>query len=145
MPTTPERRHVDVVGAVIVDRGLVLCARRGPGSQEGLWEFPGGKVEAGETPEQALVREIHEELGCAITVAGRVEETTHAYDHATVTLTTYWATLGPDTGSPGTDTTSAPVPREHSELRWVAPEDLHALVWAPADVPAVARITHDLT
>jgi 8-oxo-dGTP diphosphatase len=134
---TPERRHVDVVGAVIVDRGRVLCARRGPGPQEGLWEFPGGKIESGETPEQALAREIREELGCAITVGGRVDETTHPYDHVTVTLTTYWATLVHGTPSP--------VPHEHSELRWVEPGHLHALTWAPADVPAVARITHDLT
>lgn len=124
----PLRRHVTVVGAVIVRDGAVLCAQRGPGSQAGLWEFPGGKVEAGETPTAALVREIREELGCDVTVGDEVTTTTHAYDAVTVTLTTFWCTVPAH---------QEPRAHEHAALRWVAPCDLGGLEWAPADVPAV--------
>ena len=64
-------KQIDVVGAVIVRDGRILCARRGAGgAQAGLWEFPGGKVEVGESPARALVREIREELGCTIAAIG---------------------------------------------------------------------------
>lgn len=121
------KRTVDVVGAVIVRDGRVLCAQRGPGDQAGLWEFPGGKIEDNEPAQAALVREIHEELGCAITVGERVATTVHEYDHVIVSLTTYWATI--ENGDP--------VAQEHASLAWVFPGDLHDLNWAPADVEAV--------
>lgn len=121
-------RHVHVVGAVIARGDDVLCARRGPGPQQGLWEFPGGKIEPGETPQHALAREIHEELGCTISVGDEVTTTTHAYDAVTVTLTTFHATIVDD---------REPHPHEHAELRWLSAYDLAALDWAPADVPAV--------
>ena len=130
MPGTT--RHVHVVGAVITRDGAVLCARRGPGPQQGLWEFPGGKIEPGETPEQALAREIVEELGCTITVGAQVTTTTHAYDAVTVTLTTFHATIVDD---------REPHPHEHSELRWVPAYELPTLDWAPADIPAVDLLT----
>ncbi|MDO7867632.1 (deoxy)nucleoside triphosphate pyrophosphohydrolase [Nocardioides jiangxiensis] len=140
MPTPePVRRHVAVVGAVIVRDGLVLCARRGPGSQAGLWEFPGGKVEAGESPTEALAREVREELGCAVTVGDEVTTTTHAYEAVTVTLTTYWCSLAatPDATHA---TVLEPIPHEHAELAWLAPAELDRLAWAPADIPAVELV-----
>lgn len=122
---------IRVVGAIIMRNGAILCAQRGPaGSLAGLWEFPGGKLEEGEAPEEALEREIREELGCVITVDRHVETTTHVYDFATISLATYLCTL----------MEGEPEPSEHSELRWVAPRALHELEWAPADLPAVARI-----
>lgn len=128
------RRHIDVVGAVIVRDGLVLCAQRGPGGETGgLWEFPGGKIEPGEVPRDALAREIVEELGCHVLVGDEVATTTHEYDFGIVTLTTFYCELIDGT----------PAATEHGALIWLAPADLDSLEWAPADVPAVARIRSD--
>ena len=122
---------VEVVGAVIVKHGLVLCARRGPGGPlGGLWEFPGGKVEPGETPQEALEREIVEELGCRVRVGAEIATTRHEYDFATIILTTHYCEL----------VAGDPQATEHAELRWIAPRQLGAVEWAPADVPAVERI-----
>ncbi|MDL9978093.1 (deoxy)nucleoside triphosphate pyrophosphohydrolase [Microbacterium candidum] len=116
--------RIEVVGAVIVRDGRILAARRGPGmSVPGVWEFPGGKIEPGETPEEALRRELVEELGCTVQVGDRVTST----DHGHVTLTTYYCRL----------VEGMPHPFEHSELRWLAPDALADLDWAPADIPAV--------
>ena len=123
-------KHVQVVGAVILRDGLVLCAQRGPGAQTGLWEFPGGKIEAGEAPADALVREIREELGCEIAVGDAVATTTHAYDTVTITLSTYFCEL----------ISGDPTPHEHANLEWRARQSLNELEWAPADIPAVAII-----
>nr|WP_269457234.1 (deoxy)nucleoside triphosphate pyrophosphohydrolase [Paraoerskovia marina] len=116
---------------MIIRDGMVLCAQRGPGgSLAGLWEFPGGKIEPGESPEVALVREIDEELGCAIAVGERVAYTEFEYDFGTVALATFYCRI----------TGQAPTNREHTSIRWVKPADLDALGWAPADIPAVDRI-----
>jgi 8-oxo-dGTP diphosphatase len=120
---------LEVVGAVIVDvNGAILCALRGPGrALAGHWEFPGGKIAEGESAEEALVREIQEELGCTITVGDMVADHVHAYPAVEIRLRTYWSRL----------TTGMPVATEHVELRWVKPALLEALKWAPADVPSV--------
>lgn len=124
-------KEIAVVGAVITRDGLVLCAQRGDGGQlPGLWEFPGGKLEPGESPQEALSREILEELRCEIEVGDEVTTTTHTYDFARISLTTYWSTL----------VRGVPKATEHAEFRWVPPADLHSLEWAPADVPAVRLI-----
>lgn len=116
--------RIEVVGAVIVRDGRILAARRGPGmSLAGMWEFPGGKIEPGESPEEALRRELVEELGCTVEVGDRVTST----DHGPVTLTTYYCRV----------VDGMPHPSEHSELRWLESDGLEKLDWAPADIPAV--------
>lgn len=122
---------VRVVGAVIVRDGKILCAQRGPGGKlPGMWEFPGGKLEVGEAPEAALRREIQEELGCDVLVGEHLETTVHRYEFGTISLSTYWCTL----------VDGEPTPSEHSQLHWVDSTDLGAYEWAPADVPAVAKL-----
>lgn len=129
------KRQIDVVGAVIVRHGEVLCAQRGSsGSLPGMWEFPGGKIEPGETAPEALRREIWEELRCDIRVGDHITTTSHEYEFGIVNLTTYYCELA----------VGEPEMTEHSNLQWRRPADLANLDWAPADVPAVEQITADL-
>ncbi len=129
------KKQINVVGAVVVRDRQIMCAQRGPdGSLPGMWEFPGGKVEPEETPVSALEREIIEELQCEVRVGDPVATTTHEYDFGIVTLSTFYCEL----------VSGTPRLTEHAEVRWVEPEDLDELTWAPADVPAVKRIQIDL-
>ncbi|MDO9486672.1 MAG: (deoxy)nucleoside triphosphate pyrophosphohydrolase [Actinomycetota bacterium] len=129
------KRHIDVVGAVIVQDGLILCAQRGGDSGlAGLWEFPGGKIESGESKQAALKREITEELQCTIEVGPEVVTTLHEYEHGSLTLTTYYCHIVQGT----------PQLTEHSSMKWLRPDELDALEWAPADIPAIAQLRIDL-
>lgn len=121
------KKQIHVVGAVIVRDGMILCTQRGTGPLAGLWEFPGGKIEPGESPQAALEREIDEELECAVAVGDEVTTTAHEYEFGVVHLTTFWCSLLGERLSL----------TEHLEARWLAPSELRALPWAPADLPAV--------
>lgn len=129
-PPQNEKRHITVVGAVILDGDRIFCTQRGPGSLAGFWEFPGGKIEADESPEDALKREILEELDCTIAVGGAVTKTTYEYDFAFVTMTTYRCTL-----VSGTPTLS-----EHTDAKWLLPSELDSVEWAPLDLPTVSLL-----
>ncbi|QPK83991.1 (deoxy)nucleoside triphosphate pyrophosphohydrolase [Corynebacterium qintianiae] len=121
-------KQIDVVGAVFVRDGRVFAARRGAGkAMEGMWEFPGGKVEHGETPEQALIRELKEELLIDAKVGAKLTATSHQYEFGVVNLSTYYCEL----------VSGMPVLTEHAEVRWVPISDMMKLDWAPADIPAV--------
>jgi 8-oxo-dGTP diphosphatase len=124
---------VAVVCALIEDaKGRVLVAQR-PAHKHlgGLWEFPGGKVEPGETSEAALRREIAEELGCEIEVGAALAAVRHEYAEVTIELMPFAARLA--AGSP------APESREHQALRWVTAEELAALPMPAADAPILAE------
>lgn len=119
-----------MVGAVITRDDLILGARKARGPLAGYWEFPGGKVELGETPESALVREIREELACVVEVGLRLGQVTHAYEWATIKLSTYRCELREGT----------PTALEHSEVRWFPRSAIVELLWAPADRPTLALL-----
>jgi len=123
---------IRVVGAVFHDGERFLACRKKPGKPlEGHWEFPGGKIEPGETPEQALAREIHEELGLKAEVGPKVTITTYKYEFATIELTTFYCTLV-DGDLRLTD---------HDATKWVTPTEADNLTWAPADIPAVKALS----
>lgn len=123
---------IRVVGAIIERNGTVFAGRRNPDrSAGGLWEFPGGKVEPGESPEAALTREIREELGSDVAVGELIDRSTGEVGHTTIELSCYAATLlGPD---PHFST-------DHDALTWVAVDQLQDYDWAPGDVPIIARL-----
>ena len=122
---------IRVVGAVFHDGERFLACRKKPGKPlEGHWEFPGGKIEPGETPEQALAREIREELNLIAEVGQKVTTTTYEYDFATIELTTFYCTLV-DGDLRLTD---------HDATKWVTSTEAAHLAWAPADIPAVEAI-----
>lgn len=126
------KKRIEVTGAVLTDGNRVLAARRGPGrSLAGYWEFPGGKVEEGESPHESLSRELREELLCAVSVGDHITTTEHEYDFATIVLSTYFCKL----------LDGEPQLTEHEEVRWVSADKLHELEWAPADIPAVEIIS----
>lgn len=129
-------RDIHVVGAVVLSANKVLCVQRGPdGSLPGLWEFPGGKIEPGETAQEALAREIVEELQCHVAVGEQVTSTSHEYPFGIVHLTTFYCEL--IDGSPQLS--------EHSDMAWRDPAELRDLAWAPADIPAVQLIEKRLS
>lgn len=118
-----------MVGAAIVRDGRVLAARRTfPAEAAGRWEFPGGKVEPGETPEAALVREIAEELGCAIEVVGWLPGEVAIGDRHVLTVARARLVDGD------------PDPVEHDEIRWLAADELDSVDWLEPDVPFLAHL-----
>ena len=102
-------------------------------SLSGMWEFPGGKIEPHESPKEALVRELKEELLCTAEIGNLVQTTEHEYEFGIVILTTFYCSLIGD----------EPKLTEHSEIRWVQVADLDLLNWAPADIPAVKQVMRD--
>lgn len=128
-------RTVIVSAAVLIEDGKVLLSKRKSGTHlEGLWEFPGGKVEAGEDPRDALARELEEELGIRASVGEIVDVTFHRYDDAdkVVLLLFFEATRAP--GSP------EPRAVDVAEVGWFGPASLDPATFPPADVAVLAKV-----
>lgn len=124
---------VEVAAALIRDdAGRYLITRRRSGSHlEGLWEFPGGKIEPGELPEMALRRELIEELSATFQVGEEVETVRWEYPERTVVLHFYRCSLE----------SGAIAPRESQAMAWVAPERLAEFSFPPADRELISRLT----
>lgn len=128
------KKRIPVVAAVLIRGETILAAKRSSTmSLPGMWEFPGGKIELDESPEEALLRELKEELQCSAEIGEHIQTTEHEYEFGTVVLTTYYCFLK------GVE----PRLTEHSEIRWVHVTDLDTLDWAPADIPAVKHVMKD--
>jgi len=122
---------VRVTAAIIEEGGRVLIARRKPGRHMGgRWEFPGGKIEPGETPEQSLARELEEELAIEARVGALLCTASYEGDGVSLELLVYRVTR----------TAGTPALREHEELRWVSPADLPAYDLAESDRRVVAEL-----
>ncbi|MDE5877890.1 MAG: (deoxy)nucleoside triphosphate pyrophosphohydrolase [Muribaculaceae bacterium] len=122
-----DKKTIRVVGAAIIDSGRILVAQR-PYSDKAYkslkWEFPGGKIEPDETENEAIIREIREELGCDIEVDTLLPEIEHEYPDFILRMTVCLCHLLP---------LSKPKCLEHNSIRWLSPPELPALDWAAAD------------
>ena len=125
------RKIIEVVGAIIKDGERYLVGQRAANkSQGGLWEFMGGKIEPGETPEQALARECREELNLEIENESVIDSVVHEYPEKTIRLT-----LISCTPKPG----SVPSPNEHQSIRWVTREEMQEMNFAAADKELIQK------
>jgi len=128
-----KRFPVIVAAGVLVENQRVLLTQRKKGSHlAGAWEFPGGKVEAGEDPRDALVRELKEEIGIDVTVSDPVEVTFHAYPEKSVLLLFFAVTRRE--GSPD------PQALDVAAVKWAAGDALDDALFPPADVPILAKV-----
>ena len=131
---TSPRKHYNVVAAVIEVDGKVLCMQRGvtryPYTSH-LWEFPGGKIELGETPEQALHRELLEEMDLDVEVHELLATVTHDYPDFTITLAAYRCTAP----------TRHFLMREHAAFCWLPWNELPSLDWCAADARLIEQFT----
>ncbi|MFC5471585.1 8-oxo-dGTP diphosphatase MutT [Cohnella suwonensis] len=123
---------IEVAAAIIEnDQGQILIARRKKGkSQEGMWEFPGGKLEPGESPETCLIRELQEEMGIEIIPYEWFGNNEHDYGTVQIKLIAYMAKY-----SQGEIKLT-----DHDEYRWAGRSELSEYDWAPADIPFVERL-----
>ena len=120
-----------VTAAIIVKDEKIFAARRAANKHlAGYWEFPGGKLESNESPEQCLARELYEEFGLKVSIGDFFMESIHAYDEKLVRLLAYWV---PFIGT-------IDEMNDHDETRWMDPHSLQTLNWAPADRPIVAAL-----
>ncbi|WP_238916812.1 (deoxy)nucleoside triphosphate pyrophosphohydrolase [Clostridium sp. YIM B02555] len=126
------KKTVKVVGAIIEnENNEILCALRSKDMSLGkFWEFPGGKIEQGESIGDAIVREIKEELDCTIEFIDVFYDNTHEYDNVIVNLITVKCKLVAGT----------PKANEHAKLLWLAKDYLESLTWAPADIPTINKL-----
>ena len=124
-------KTIHVVAAVIRDgEGRIFATQRGYGPYKDDWEFPGGKIEPGETPEEALKREIREELDAEIEVgesAGRIE---YDYPEFHLSMDCFFCVL----------LSGAPILKEHEAAKWLRPEELDSVAWLPADLSLIERL-----
>ena len=120
-----------VTAAVIVKDRKVFAARRGKGKHlEGCWEFPGGKLEQGESPEECLRRELVEEFGIDAQVGNLVGESIYDYGNKVIRLMSYRVT----------HITGEFKLHDHDEIRWLSIENLMDVEWAPADIPLLENV-----
>ncbi len=124
-----------VTAAVIEKDGKILIAKRKKDDhQGGKWEFPGGKVEHGETPQECLRRELREELGIETVIGDFICSSKFDYSHISIELLAYRVSYRSGNFKP----------EEHEEIKWVSPEDLEKYSFPEADIPIVKRIVKDI-
>ena len=129
--TMNERKHIEVVAAIIVRDGRIFATQRGYGEWKDWWEFPGGKIEPGESPEDALKREIREELATEIEVDELLTTVEYDYPKFHLTMQCYLCTIISG------DLTLL----EHEDARWLALDELDCVKWLPADKDVIEKLS----
>ena len=127
------KKTLQVVGAIVVKDGRILAVKRGENKNKAIaykYEFPGGKIEQGETPEQALKRELLEEMNYDIEVGDKFMSVTYEYEDVFVNLHTYLC-------KPLSDSYTL---NEHVDEKWLAPSELMDVEWAPADLDIIVAL-----
>ena len=123
---------VDVTCAVIVKDDRILITRRADNmSRPGKWEFPGGKIEKDESAEECILREIEEELNLKLKIKNWIDPVVHHYPDISIRLIPCIAEIG----------SGELTLHEHSEFKWVKPDELDDQDWAPADIPVIKQIS----
>ena len=122
-------KTIRVVAAVILSGGKIFATQRGYGDFKGGWEFPGGKIEAGETPEAALKREISEELETQIRVGELIDTIEYDYPEFHLSMDCFWCEI----------INGNLVLKEHEAARWLDKENLYSVEWLPADVSLIEK------
>lgn len=130
---------IKVVAAVIKDKDkdnnpVIFVTQRGYGEFKDGWEFPGGKVEAGETPQEALKREIKEELDTEIRVGDRICTVEYDYPNFHLSMDCFWSEI----------LSGDLILREHEAAKWLTKEKLNTVDWLPADVKVVQEISKNM-
>lgn len=123
-------KTINVVAAVIMKEGKVFATQRGYGEFKDGWEFPGGKVEVGENPEEALRREIREELEVEVNVGDLIDTIEYDYPAFHLSMKCYACTIAG--GSPHL--------LEHEAARWLSADQLDSVAWLPADITLIPKI-----
>ena len=128
-------RIIRVVAAVIRDGGRIFATARGYGEYKGGWEFPGGKIEPGETPQEALAREIREELDTEIAVGELIDTIEYDYPSFHLSMDCFWCTV-----REGTLTL-----KEAEEARWLTADTIDSVDWLPADRGLIRKIQREIS